>query len=59
MTHVRNPISGEVRYVTTTWAKWLRAYGWVDATFDEFMAYQLAKYNLTWRKAIYDGNAHY
>ena len=52
MTYVRNDITGEIRYVTRNWARWLKAYGWLDATFDEFMSYQLAKYNLEWRKAV-------
>ena len=59
MTYVHNPLTGEIRYVTRTWARWLKAYGWQASTFDEFMAYQLAKYNLEWRKSIDTGNAHY
>lgn len=46
MQHVRNPLTLEVRYVTPNWARWLKAYGWVDATFEEFMAWQLRQYDL-------------
>ena len=40
MEHVKNTITGEVRYVTHTWARWLKRYGWRAATFEEFMQYQ-------------------
>ena len=40
MQHVSNPVTQEVRYVTRTWAKWLKSYGWRDATFAEWMAYR-------------------
>lgn len=43
MTHVKNPITGEVRYVTQAWARWLKLYGWQPATFDEFMAYAMKR----------------
>ena len=39
MIHVKNIITNEVRYVTYTWGRWLKSYGWVDATFAEWMAY--------------------
>ena len=39
MQHVSNPLTLEVRYVTHTWARWLKSYGWRDATFAEWMAY--------------------
>jgi hypothetical protein len=37
---VKNQITGEVRCVTHTWARWLKSYGWQDATFDEFWRYR-------------------
>ena len=40
MTHVLNPTTLEVRYVTHTWARWLKSYGWRDATFAEWMTYR-------------------
>jgi len=52
MTHVKNPMTGEIRYVTKSWAYWLKSYGWVDATFEEFMQAQ-------WLKAIECDVAHY
>jgi hypothetical protein len=39
MIHIKNPISGEVKYVTHTWGRWLKSYGWVNATFEEWMTY--------------------
>ena len=50
MTHVKNPITGEVRYVTTSWARWLKMYMWQDATFDEFMAYAISRLNVSGAK---------
>jgi hypothetical protein len=47
MCHVKNPITGEVRYVTTSWAKWLKMYCWQDATFDEFMKYVISRLNVS------------
>ena len=47
MTHVKNPITGEVRYVTHAWASWLKLYGWRSATFAQFMDYQLSLHHLT------------
>ena len=47
MTHILNPITGEVRYVTKAWARWLKSYGWLPATFEQFMAYQLSLHQLT------------
>ncbi len=40
MLHVLNPTTLEVRYVTHTWARWLKSYGWRDATFAEWKAYR-------------------
>lgn len=51
MEHVKNNMTGEVRYVTHTWARWLKLYGWVDATFEEFMQYQMKKYYLVMVRA--------
>jgi hypothetical protein len=42
MSHVKNLITGEVRYVTHTWARWLKSYGWRDATFAEWKAWRQA-----------------
>ena len=39
MQHIANPTTGEVRYVTHTWARWLKSYGWHDASFAEWKAY--------------------
>ena len=50
MCHVKNPITGEVRYVTTSWARWLKMYTWQDATFDEFMQYAIARLNVSGAK---------
>ena len=46
MEYVHNPMTGTVKYVTHTWAKWLKSYGWRTATFEQFMAWQCAQYNL-------------
>ena len=43
MHHVRNPASGEVRYVTHNYAAWLKRYGWEPATFEQFMTYARSK----------------
>ena len=60
MEHIKNPITGEVRYVTHTWARWLKRYGWRAATFDEFMQYQLqndfSKLKDGWQNAIETAN---
>ena len=47
MTYVKNPITGQVRYVTASWAYWLKSYTWEDATFDEFMKYAISRLNVT------------
>ena len=49
MQYVLNPTTGEVRYVTQAWARWLKSYGWVDATFEEHLQYQMSLY---WLKAV-------
>ena len=46
MEYVHNPMTGTVKYVTHTWAKWLKSYGWRTATFEQFMAWQCAQYAL-------------
>ena len=51
MEHVKHPYSGEVRYVTHTWAKWLKLYGWLSASFEEYMEYQMKKYYLVMIRA--------
>ena len=60
MTHVKNPITGEVRYVTHTWASWLKSYGWQPATFDEFMQYAISRLNVTDRPrpVVTDSHLH-
>jgi len=46
MQFVHNPMTGTVRYVTRTWARWLKSYGWRDATFEQYMAWESAQYAL-------------
>ena len=46
MQYVYNPMTGTVKYVTHTWARWLKSYGWRDATFEQYMAWQCQQYAL-------------
>ena len=46
MEYVSNPMTGTVKYVTYNWSRWLKAYGWRDATYNDFMAWQAKQYDL-------------
>lgn len=49
MQYVLNPTTGEVRYVTQAWARWLKSYGWERTTFDEYLRYERDRY---WLKMV-------
>ena len=44
MEYVKNPCTGEVRYCTTNWAKWLKSWGWRKASFEDHLNYQMRLY---------------
>ena len=46
MRYVLNPMTGTVKYVTRNYARFLLSYGWREASFEQFMAWQCQQYAL-------------